>query len=111
MNGNFYSNDLLVKIRMDVRMAEAEAYRRATEVEQATCLDTPTAWRFSRLAGSGGWLCGSAVLALKSLAVVQGRLGWSIARLQIHQIDEWLPGQVAPHIFQKDRDRTLARAR
>ena len=38
MNGNFYSNDLLVKIRMDERMAEAEAYRRATEVEQG---DTP----------------------------------------------------------------------
>jgi hypothetical protein len=35
MNGNFYSNDLMVKIRMDERMAEAEAYRRATQVEQS----------------------------------------------------------------------------
>jgi hypothetical protein len=35
MNGNFYSNDLLVKIRMDERMAEAEAYRRAMQVERA----------------------------------------------------------------------------
>jgi hypothetical protein len=35
MNGNFYSNDLLAKIRMDERMAEAEAYRRATQVEQS----------------------------------------------------------------------------
>jgi hypothetical protein len=35
MNGNSYSNDLLVKIRMGERMAEAEAYRRATQVEQS----------------------------------------------------------------------------
>jgi len=35
MNGNFYSNDLMVTIRMDERMAEAEAYRQATQVEQS----------------------------------------------------------------------------
>ena len=35
MNGNFYSNDLLVKIRMDERMTEAEVYRRAAQVEQS----------------------------------------------------------------------------
>lgn len=35
MNGNFYSNDMLVKIRIDERMAEAEACRRAMQVEQA----------------------------------------------------------------------------
>ena len=34
MNGNLYSNDLMVTIRMDERMAEAEAYRQATQVEQ-----------------------------------------------------------------------------
>ena len=41
MNGNFYSNDLLVKIRMDERMAEAEAYRRATQVEQSSVSEQP----------------------------------------------------------------------
>jgi hypothetical protein len=41
MNGNFYSNDLLVKIRMDERMAEAEAYRRATQVEQSAVSEQP----------------------------------------------------------------------
>jgi hypothetical protein len=41
MNGNFYSNDLLVKIRMDERMAEAEAYRRATQVEQSAMSEQP----------------------------------------------------------------------
>ena len=41
MNGNFYSNDLLVKIRMDERMAEAEAYRRATQVEQSNVSAQP----------------------------------------------------------------------
>ena len=41
MNGNFYSNDLLVKIRMDERMAEAEAYRRATQVEQSNVSEQP----------------------------------------------------------------------
>ena len=41
MNGNFYSNDLLVKIRMDERMAEAEAYRRATQVEQSNMSEQP----------------------------------------------------------------------
>jgi len=35
MNGNFYSNDTLVKIRIEERMAEAEACRRAAQVEQA----------------------------------------------------------------------------
>ena len=42
MNGNFYSNDLLVKIRIDERMAEAEAYRRATQVEQSSVSEQPT---------------------------------------------------------------------
>jgi len=41
MNGNFYSNDLLVKIRMDERMAEAEAYRRAMQVEQSKVSEQP----------------------------------------------------------------------
>ena len=41
MNGNFYSNDLLVKIRMDERMAEAEAYRRAKQVEQSELREQP----------------------------------------------------------------------
>ena len=41
MNGNFYSNDLMVKIRMDERMAEAEAYRRATQVEQGNVSEQP----------------------------------------------------------------------
>jgi hypothetical protein len=35
MNNNFYSNDLMAQIRMDERMAEAESYRRATQVEQS----------------------------------------------------------------------------
>jgi hypothetical protein len=34
MSNNFYSNNLMVKIRMDERMAEAESYRRATQIEQ-----------------------------------------------------------------------------
>jgi hypothetical protein len=42
MNNNFYSNDLMVKIRMDERMAEAEAYRRATQVEQSNMSEQPT---------------------------------------------------------------------
>ena len=41
MNNNFYSNDLMVKIRMDERMAEAEAYRRATQVEQSNLGEQP----------------------------------------------------------------------
>ena len=41
MNGNFYSNDLLVKIRMDERMAEAEAYRRAAQIEQSAMSEQP----------------------------------------------------------------------
>ena len=41
MNGNFYSNDLLVQIRMEERMAEAEAYRRATQVEQSNVSEQP----------------------------------------------------------------------
>ena len=41
MNGNFYSNDLLVKIRIDERMAEAEAYRRAMQVEQSNVSERP----------------------------------------------------------------------
>ena len=41
MNNNFYSNDLMVKIRMDERMAEAEAYRRATQVEQSNMSEPP----------------------------------------------------------------------
>ncbi|MEO7908200.1 MAG: hypothetical protein ABIV47_00990 [Roseiflexaceae bacterium] len=40
ISGNFYSNDLLVKIRMDERMAEA--YRRATQVEQSNVNEQPT---------------------------------------------------------------------
>jgi hypothetical protein len=34
MSNNFYSNEMMVKIRVEQRMAEAEAYRRATQVEQ-----------------------------------------------------------------------------
>lgn len=41
MNNNFYSNDLMVKIRMDERMAEAEAYRRAMQVEQSNVSERP----------------------------------------------------------------------
>jgi hypothetical protein len=41
MNNNFYSNDLMVKIRMDERMAEAEAYRRATQVELSNMSEQP----------------------------------------------------------------------
>ena len=41
MNNNFYSNDLMAQIRMDERMAEAEAYRRATQVEQSNVDEQP----------------------------------------------------------------------
>ena len=41
MNNNFYSNDLMVRIRMEERMAEAEAYRRATQVEQNNTSEQP----------------------------------------------------------------------
>ena len=41
MNNNFYSNDLMVKIRMDERMAEAEAYRRATQIELRNMSEQP----------------------------------------------------------------------
>lgn len=34
MSNNLYSNEMMVKIRVEQRMAEAEAYRRATQVEQ-----------------------------------------------------------------------------
>jgi hypothetical protein len=34
MSNNFYSNEMMVKIQVEQRMAEAEAYRRATQVEQ-----------------------------------------------------------------------------
>jgi hypothetical protein len=52
MNGNFYSNDMLVKIRTEERMAEAEAYRRAVQVEQAS---TPRQSRRIRF-HSFGWI-------------------------------------------------------
>ena len=39
MSNNFYSNDLMVKIRVDDLMADAEAYRRAMQVEQGTVSD------------------------------------------------------------------------
>lgn len=42
MSSNFYSNDVLVKIRTDALMAEAEAYRRATQVEQSNASDSPS---------------------------------------------------------------------
>jgi hypothetical protein len=41
MNNNFYGNDLMVKMRMDERMAEAEAYRRAAQVEQSNVSEQP----------------------------------------------------------------------
>jgi hypothetical protein len=41
MSNNFYSNDLLVQIRMEERMAEAEAYRRAAQVEQSNQREQP----------------------------------------------------------------------
>jgi hypothetical protein len=41
MNNNFYSNDLMVQIRMEERMAEAEAYRRAMQVEQNNMSEQP----------------------------------------------------------------------
>jgi len=53
MSGNFYSNDLLVKIRMDERMAEAEAYRRATQVEQSNASEQPAR---RSLFHSFGWI-------------------------------------------------------
>ena len=42
MSNNFYSNDLMVQIRMQERMAEAEAFRRATQVEQSNRSEQPT---------------------------------------------------------------------
>jgi hypothetical protein len=42
MNDNFYSNDLMVKFRMDERMAEAEAYRQVTQVKQSNVGEQPT---------------------------------------------------------------------
>ena len=39
MSNNFYSNDLLVQIRMEERMAEA--YRRAAQVEQSNQREQP----------------------------------------------------------------------
>jgi hypothetical protein len=44
MSNNFYSNDLMVKIRMDQRMAEAEAYRRVAQIEQSN-VSEPSAER------------------------------------------------------------------
>jgi hypothetical protein len=41
MDNNFYSNDLMVQFRMEERMAEAEAYRRATQVEQNNMSQQP----------------------------------------------------------------------
>lgn len=41
MSNNFYSNDLMVQIRIEERMAEAEAYRRATQVEQNNVSEQP----------------------------------------------------------------------
>lgn len=35
MNGNFYSNEQLTNIRHAERIAEADAYRRAKQVEQS----------------------------------------------------------------------------
>ena len=64
MNGNFYSNEQLTNIRHAERIAEADAYRRARQVEQATiskqqadkATTRPFGWirRLAlRLAGSG----------------------------------------------------------
>ena len=36
MSNNFYSNDLMVRIRIEQRMTEAEAYRVAAQIEQST---------------------------------------------------------------------------
>lgn len=41
MNGNFYSNDLLVQIRVEERMADAEAYRRVKQIEQNKVREQP----------------------------------------------------------------------
>jgi hypothetical protein len=41
MSNNFYSNDLMVQIRIEERMAEAEAYRRATQIEQRNPSEQP----------------------------------------------------------------------
>jgi hypothetical protein len=41
MSNNFYSNDAMVKIRVEERMAEAAAYRRAIEVEQSNASKQP----------------------------------------------------------------------
>ena len=42
MNCNFYSNEQLVNIRHAERIAEANAYRLATQVEQANAADRST---------------------------------------------------------------------
>lgn len=53
MSNNFYSNDLMVQIRIEERMAEAEAYRRAAQVEQRNQSEQP-----ARPAAMGrfGWI-------------------------------------------------------
>ena len=42
MNGNIYSNEQLTKIRHAERIAEADAYRMAKQVEQSNASDHPT---------------------------------------------------------------------
>jgi hypothetical protein len=65
MSNNFYSNDLMVQIRIEERMAEAEAYRRAAQVEQSNQGEQPAPLRCVGLVGFGGWLCASAGLELE----------------------------------------------